>query len=231
MLFWEEEKEEEAPYEAPDDVLDVGYQIECRTLPIDHAWALSRAVADALPWFENEPEAGLHLIHGAETGNGWQRPEDVENGVLHLPRRTRLYLRLPKARIAEATQALAGRQFDIGGHALRVVREVARRRFSILSTLFARHVLAPEALDEEAFLQWAAEEIRAMGIPVRKMMSGRTHAFRTPKGNLFTRTLMVADLEPEQAVLLQQRGLGEGRKLGFGLFLPHKGIKSVKETH
>ncbi|HHH46635.1 MAG TPA: type I-MYXAN CRISPR-associated protein Cas6/Cmx6, partial [Thiotrichales bacterium] len=88
-----------------------------------------------------------------------------------------------------------------------------------------------EDVGEADFLQWAAEQIRAMGIPVRKMMSGKTHAFRTPEGSLFTRTLMVADLEPEQAVELQRRGLGEGRKMGFGLFLPHKGIKSVKETH
>ncbi len=231
MLFWEEEKEEEAPYEAPDDVLDVGYQIDCRTLPLDHAWTLSRAIAEALPWFEAEADAGLHLIHGAESGNGWYRPEDVENEVLHLPRRARLYLRLPRERIDEATEALVGRTLDIDGHPLRIVREAGRRRFSILSTLFSRHVLTDEHVGEADFLQWAADQIRAMGIPVRKMMSGKTHAFRTPEGDLFTRTLMVADLEPEQAVELQRQGLGEGRKMGFGLFLPHKGIKSVKETH
>jgi hypothetical protein len=38
---------------------------------------------------------------------------------------------------------------------------------------------------------------------------------------------MVADLEPEQSVLLQEKGLGTHRKMGCGLFLPHKGIKPV----
>ncbi|RMG28026.1 MAG: type I-MYXAN CRISPR-associated protein Cas6/Cmx6 [Gammaproteobacteria bacterium] len=229
MLFWEEEREEAAPYQVPDDVLDVGYQVDCRTLPLDHAWALARAVSEALPWFEEEPEAGLHLIHGAESGNGWYRPEDVEHEVLHLPRRTRLYLRLPKTRIPEATEGLVGRTFDIDGHPLRIVRQASQRRFSPLSTLFSRHVLTREGIEEREFLQWAADALRALGIPVRKMMSGRTHAFRTPEGPLFTRTLMVADLEPEQAVELQRHGLGEGRKMGFGLFLPHKGIRPVKE--
>jgi hypothetical protein len=41
---------------------------------------------------------------------------------------------------------------------------------------------------------------------------------------------MVADLEPEQSVLLQQAGLGDGREFGCGLFIPHKGIKPVKDT-
>jgi hypothetical protein len=51
-----------------------------------------------------------------------------------------------------------------------------------------------------------------------------------PHGSIFTRSLMVADLEPEQSVHLQQVGLGEGRTIGCGLFIPHKGIKAVKET-
>jgi len=51
-----------------------------------------------------------------------------------------------------------------------------------------------------------------------------------PDGSIFTRSLMVADLEPEQSVRLQQIGLGEGRTIGCGLFIPHKGIKAVKET-
>jgi hypothetical protein len=40
---------------------------------------------------------------------------------------------------------------------------------------------------------------------------------------------MVAELEPEQSIRLQQTGLGEGRTFGCGIFLPHKGIKAVKQ--
>jgi len=53
----------------------------------------------------------------------------------------------------------------------------------------------------------------------------------TPEGRIDTRSVMVADLQPESAVLLEQKGLGPGRKMGCGLFIPHKGIKAVKETH
>ena len=48
-----------------DEIVDAVFAIRCRSLPVDHAWALSQAVQAALPWFAAEPEAGLHTIHGA----------------------------------------------------------------------------------------------------------------------------------------------------------------------
>ena len=60
------------------------------------------------------------------------------------------------------------------------------------------------------------------------MLGGITHTMNFPDGQVFTRSLMVADLEPEQSIRLQQIGLGEGRRIGCGLFLPHKGIAPVK---
>jgi hypothetical protein len=68
-----------------------------------------------------------------------------------------------------------------------------------------------------------------LDIPCRKMLAGITHTMKFPGGPVFTRSLMVAELAPEQSVRLQQVGLGEGRTIGCGLFLPHKGIKPVKE--
>jgi hypothetical protein len=62
------------------------------------------------------------------------------------------------------------------------------------------------------------------------MLGGITHTMKFPDGAVFTRSLMVADLAPEQSVRLQQAGLGEGRTIGCGLFLPHKGINPVKES-
>jgi len=42
-----------------------------------------------------------------------------------------------------------------------------------------------------------------------------------------TRSLMVAELKQAESVRLQQHGMGEGRKLGCGIFLPQKDIKAV----
>ncbi|MEK7716319.1 MAG: type I-MYXAN CRISPR-associated protein Cas6/Cmx6 [Pseudomonadota bacterium] len=39
---------------------------------------------------------------------------------------------------------------------------------------------------------------------------------------------MLADLAVEESVKLQQQGLGTDRKLGCGLFIPHKDIKDLR---
>jgi CRISPR-associated protein Cas6 len=228
-MYWQDDEGKKSGYQVPDDVVDLSYRISCRALPIDHAYSLSRAIHQALPWLADDPGAGVHLIHGAESGNGWYRPEDSETALLHLSRRARMMLRLPKDRIEQARE-LEGAELDIQGHSL-TVGAADVKKLSSLSTLFARYVVIEDDADEEAFLRRVIEEFAALGLDVRKLMCGKEHCFRTPEGTIRTRAVMVADLEPEQSVRLQQKGIGSGQKMGFGLFIPHKGIKAVKETH
>ena len=229
-MFWEETKDENAPYVVPDDVVDMVYSISCRCVPLDHAFAFSRAVREVLGWIDEEELAGIHLIHGAESGNGWMRPEDASNEVLHLSRRSRMTLRVPKHRIDDA-HALTGNTLDIGGHRLEV--GAARiKLFTTLPTQFARYVAVPEGIahdDEDAFMEYGVDQLRKLGIQVRKLLCGRTHSIQHADGELFTRSMMLADLEVEEAVTLQQQGIGEHKKIGCGLFIPHKGIKAVHE--
>jgi len=72
-VYWEEDKTKDAAFVVPDDVVDVAFRIRARSLPLDHAHALSEALHAALPWLTEDPAAGVHLIHGAESGNGWYR--------------------------------------------------------------------------------------------------------------------------------------------------------------
>ena len=62
---------------------------------------------------------------------------------------------------------------------------------------------------------------------MRKLLGGRGHEIRHPDGDVHTLSLMLADLDVEVAVTLQQRGIGEHRAMGCGLFIPHKGIRAV----
>jgi len=66
-----------------------------------------------------------------------------------------------------------------------------------------------------------------MNISVSKMICGKTGLIRTDAENIFTRSLMIADLKPDESVRLQKQGIGEGRNLGCGIFVPHKGIDAV----
>ena len=207
------------------DVVDAVFAIECRSLPVDHAYALSAAIQAALPWFAQEPQAGLHTVHGAASGAGWQRPEG-EDALLQLSRRTKLVLRLPGHRMADAA-ALSGRTLDVAGSAVRVGRLSARPLLRIAS-LFSRSVMFEGAADEAAFVAAATEALRALGVEASTMLCGRDVTLGTPQGSYRTRSLMLTVATPAQSLLLQRQGLGEARKLGCGVFIPHKDVGDLR---
>ena len=223
-MHWEESAPAEE-YAVPDTVVDAVFTMSCSNLPVDHAYALSQAIQRALPWFADEEGAGLHIIHVAESGNGWRRPDDP-TALLHLSRRTKLALRLPKERIADAS-ALLNQTLDVAGHALRV-HKIALRPLSRITTLFSRYVFITAGDDEAGFLKAAAAQLGTFGIRPRKMLCGLTTPIATPARMLQTRSLMIAGLSIEESVLLQRQGLGSERKLGCGLFLPHKDINDLR---
>jgi CRISPR-associated protein Cas6 len=208
-----------------DEIVDAAFAIECRSLPVDHAYALSQALQAALPWFADEPQAGLHTVHGAASGAGWQRPEG-EDAVLQLSRRTRLVLRLPGRRMADAA-ALTGRTLDVAGSPMRVGRLAARPLLRIAS-LFSRGVMFEDSDDETGFLAAATEALRGLGVEASTLLCGRDVTLATPQRTYRTRSLMVTVATPAQSLALQRHGLGEARKLGCGLFIPHKDVGDLR---
>jgi CRISPR-associated protein Cas6 len=225
-MYWQEDEEKPKNPVIPDDVVDLVYSIKCRSLPVDHAHALYSAISEILPWLHEEDGAGVHPIHVAESGNGWIRPENADE-LLHLSRRTKLNIRVPKHRIAEA-EALVGAKLDVAGNELNV-EKVAQRLLSDLDTLFARYMVIQDGMSEEEFLQQTIAEMKQLGVQPRKVLPGKGHVIRTPEGGLKTSSLMLADLKTDESLILQQKGVGSHRHLGCGLFIPHKGIKEVYE--
>ena len=109
-MLWDEEKK--AEYVVPDDVIDLIYKINCKQIPTTHAHELAEALYKALPWLRDEPNVGIHQIHGATTGNGWIRPPDGE--LICLSKRSKMSLRVPKNRVDDAHK-LTGQVLDIAG--------------------------------------------------------------------------------------------------------------------
>ena len=99
-MYWEEDKQTDNTH-VVDDVVDLVFGIQCKSLPVDHIYALSASIQKELPWLNEEPVAGVHSIHVAASGNGWMRPHDPD-ALLPLSQRTRLELRVPKHRIDDA---------------------------------------------------------------------------------------------------------------------------------
>jgi CRISPR-associated protein Cas6 len=224
-MYWEEKPDDKSK-NIPDNVLDVVFGISCRTLPVDHAYALSAAIKNELDWIDDEPCAGVHAIHVAASGNGWFRPDDASQ-LLHLSRRTKLTLRVPRQRINDA-KALIGKTLDVGGNSL-TINNMSEKKLSDIATLFSRYIVIESASNENQFMEEVFRALNELGIKPKKMLCGKeTHV--SVKGDLLTtRSLMIADLSSADSILLQQQGLGSHRWMGCGIFLPHKDINEVGE--
>jgi CRISPR-associated protein Cas6 len=174
---------------------------------------------------KDEPEMGVHQIHGATTGNGWERPAD--DGIIHLSKRSRMSLRVPRHRVDDVAE-LVGKTFEIAGNPVKI------GDFSVKSLLpqavvFSRYVAMPRGMDENEFIHWVADLLAERDIEVRKMLCGIGHAIATEEGEVSTRSLMIADIDKPTSIQLQEQGVGPLRHLGCGIFLPHKGIRAVGE--
>ncbi|MHB1516125.1 MAG: type I-MYXAN CRISPR-associated protein Cas6/Cmx6 [Acidiferrobacteraceae bacterium] len=224
-MYWKDTSTQE--FTVPPDVVDLVFDISCRALPPDHAYDLWQTLQASLPWFAEEPYVGIHPIHGAESGNGWVRPDGPE-ALLYLSRRTKLVLRIPSRRTSDAG-TLSGRTLEIGAYRISIGGHAARA-LNPLSTIFARHVATGSGDDESIFLRQCMGELEGIGVAPRKMLCGRETRITTPNGGVRTRSLMLAELTPAESIQLQLRGLGPWRQLGCGLFIGHKDIKPVKPT-
>lgn len=225
-MLWQDENKSKNEYVVPDDIVDISFHILCKQVPTTHAWELSQALYSVLPWLKQEQSAGIHQIHGATTGNGWERPADGE--TIHLSKRTRMSIRLPKLRIDDVNQ-LVGKVLDIAGHKLEV-GEASVKKLSPFSTIFSRYVVVPEGADEDTFVQWLVDELKTRDIHIRKLLCGIGHTIATPEADFEVRSVMIADLDKPTSIAIQQSGIGPNRHFGCGIFMPHKGISAVGEA-
>jgi CRISPR-associated protein Cas6 len=227
-MYWQEDEVLEETPLVTDEVVDLVFSLRCKCLPVDHLYPLYDAVQVVLPWLQEEPNAGMHEVHVAASGNGWIRPDDPK-ALLHLSRRTRFALRVPKHRIEDAKK-LVGEKLEVCGFDFELL-SVNERPLSTITTLFTRYLATDQDLvNEEDVLRWVSEQLKEQGITPRKMLCGTEHLIETPEKNIRVRSLMIAELEVEESLWLQRHGLGPYRHLGCGLFIPHRDIKALSKT-
>lgn len=227
MMFWQEDGKSTST--VVNEVVDLGFRLEAKTIALDHAEVLAGAMLRVLPWLSDEVNAGIHMIHVAASGNGWLRPDNPDSEVLCLSKRTRLHIRIPKNRVADADH-LTGTLLTIGDADI-MLGQAQVKPLVDSTTVFSRYIVSDPEESENDFMQRQAQELAAMGINVKKMLCGMTNVFKIGNQAVYSKSMMLAELASEESLLLQEKGLGPLRLSGFGLFNSHKGIAPVMSAN
>ncbi len=193
-------------------MMDLSFELGGSTVAREHRRVLASAVERVLPWLAAERDAGLHPLNVA-TGAGTQAL---------LSRRTRLTLRVPRHRLADAAQ-MEGASLAVG-HATLQVGAPHVRELRPWGTLYAHLVAAQDDSHELDFLRSVDAELQALGIQGRTIC-GRRQVLQTDR--LQGYGLMLDGLNARDSLRLLQAGIGRHRRLGCGVFVPHKSAAAV----
>ena len=194
-------------------VVDVLYAIDGTALPADYRFELMGEITRCLPWLQAQTGVGIHPLRAARG----------DDGRLLLPKRAKLVMRLPERQVAAAA-ALSGQELEVGASTLRVGAALVRRLVPH-GTLYAYFVTA-DTDDEQVFTAEIGARLGELKTPC-KLVCGKRQVFPAGHRQVGGYSLMLHDLAPEHSLLLQQVGLGTDRKLGCGIFVPHRSAAAV----
>ena len=196
-------------------MVDVIYPLQGQTLPRDHRRALAEALERLLPWLAEPAEAGVHRIN-AVAGIG---PTAL------LSQRARLTLRVRRERVGELAP-LQGAVLDIAGFKLQLGPAAVVRELLPYATLYA-HLVTTADDEELAFLGSIEHELEALGVPCRRIC-GRRQVIDNDGVPVTGYSLMLDGLSLAGSLRVLESGLGRHRRLGCGLFVPHKSAAAVR---
>lgn len=194
------------------EIADLVFPLAGHELRADYALPLWLSLRSLLPWLEHEDALGILPIKGAS----------LSAGRLILNQRAQLTLRLPQSRLASAA-ALAGATLDIDA-GLRLGAP-SQRALRPLPAQYSPMVVL-DCASETEFLARCERRLSALAIRAN-IVCGKVQVRQGETALMHGYSLMLHGLSAEHALLLQQAGMGEGRRLGCGIFVPHRTAHAV----
>ncbi len=198
------------------EIIDLVFELRGQAIELDYADRLYRVLASRLDWLEDEALAGVHPLAGVSAG-------DRE---LYLTRRARMTLRIPRHRRADA-EHLIGATLDLGGEV--EIGAASEKPLWPARVLYSSFVAVGET-DEQRFLAACRAHLAEIGLgafPAGQVVCGKARRARIGSGELHGFSLMLHGLDSDDSMALQRVGLGDERKRGCGIFVPHKAVATV----
>jgi CRISPR-associated protein Cas6 len=195
-------------------MVDVVYPLVGERLPHDYRQALADELERVLPGLATWHGLGVHRVN-VVVGN--------DSAVL-LSQRARLALRVRRDQAA-ALAPLEGATLHVGGHELRLGRAVQRELLPH-GTLYS-HLVTTSDDEELDFVASVDRELEAMGVRGRAIC-GRRHVLTYDGLALTGFSLMLDGLSPSNSIQVLEAGIGRHRRLGCGVFVPHRSAVALR---
>jgi len=193
-------------------MVDVVFPLSGVCLPRDHRQALADALERALPGLTAWPGLGVHRVNL------------VAGGTL-LSQRARLALRVRRDQQA-ALAPLSGARLEVGHCAVRLGRAQVRELLPH-GTLYS-HLVAARGDDELEFQASVERELEALGVRGRPICGRRDVVAIDGEGEVTGFSLMLDGLSPSDSMQVLEAGLGRHRRLGCGVFVPHRSAAALR---
>jgi CRISPR-associated protein Cas6 len=209
---WPENK----PEEYTPHMIDLQFDLVGTTIPADNAQLLSDALLSLLPWLGEDGGTGIQHLKGVETNR--------DDTTLHINRRTKLFIRVPKVRVDDMRQVV-GQTLNLAGHTLQI-GSFKTREFAPFANIYA-HFVDTGSAGEEQFVQDVMRELDGHFQLHCGFICGRQQTLQSESGPIYGYSLMLHDVPPHKSLQLQDEGMGRNHLLGCGIFIPHKSIAPV----
>jgi len=210
--------------------IDVSFRVNGNELPADHGYIMLSAVSELIPDIHGDPECGIFPVNGILIGNR----------RISLNDKSRLVFRTDVAKLPSLLK-LAGKKLLIGEHPIRIgVPEVFALKPA--GRLKSRLVTIKGFMEPELFLKAATKQLLKHGIKgnpaliTRKSSNGDKEGASTNECPFIRRTLRIKDkeivgypmiveeLDDDESIRLQEKGIGGRRRMGCGLFIPIRDV-------
>lgn len=193
--------------------ISVQFPVEGNKLPADHGYLLYAAISQFKPELHETGWLGVEMISGTPAGDG----------LIALPRRARLNLRIPADHFG-AVIPLAGKRLEIDRHTIRLGIPTARPLVPS-ARLYSRLVTIRGFMEVPEFLAAANRQLAELEITARLELPAEDRSrFRriiTVKDKKIVGFSIIAHgLSDEDSIKLQAHGIGGRRAMGCGIFNP-----------
>jgi CRISPR-associated protein Cas6 len=193
--------------------IDLCFQLQGDTIPLDHAHPLFSALSDAIPELHEDREVGVHPVRG-----------HAIDGRLKLTDRSILALRIPEES-RDRYSVLSGKTISIGRVPVNVLFFQARPLVP-RANLFSPLVIIKGFTEPGPFRDAVQRQLTETGIEGQAYLVPSTnpqHQFARQVIRIHGKIVVgfaveLATLSAEDSIRVQETGIGGRRHFGCGLF-------------